>query len=213
MDTSKNNQYVRLEISDSPTGRVKFHYRMPGIEEELLVSSRSITEYDVPPFNPVSTHQYVEIGAGVGEFTPWLVSVMPDGPRPIIIDPAPYGILLLELQECKPFLRNEHQIKKADVIEQRLKTILDPLKVRLYQKTLVNAIREHLELWQCADFIVDHAGAIEWGKITERLTDEELTQAYQILAKPGCVVHASSGGYGHREGYSDIIYYEIHRQF
>ena len=64
-----------------------------------FISHRDIFEYPRELRKINTSFQYVEIGAGLGEFMTYLTSgLRKDSPKPIVIDPANYELLLEMLE-------------------------------------------------------------------------------------------------------------------
>lgn len=140
---------------------IYFTYQSNG--EEILVTGRRIQDYERPiremPLFP--NRQYVEVGAGLGEFVPHLLRTVKDlAHKPIVIDPADYSLMhdmlseAAESSDIDPITRN-----KLYVMRDRARTILDRSRVRLVNKTLLRALDEDPDLKGCADVVIDNFGA------------------------------------------------------
>jgi hypothetical protein len=180
-----------LELQLYQGGGGDFFYPWPSYHNKVRVTSRTLSNYNVEDFAPQPGKQYVEIGAGLGAFTPWLVERLEDAsPLPIVIDPAPYPDMLRMICQVKRRLRGTMR-ETAVELERRARILLDPRKVQLYRKTLFRATGDHPELRHCADMIVDNVGAITWGDVTEVQSEYDLMNAYRLLAKRAATLRAS----------------------
>ena len=129
----------------------------------LYITGRDITEYDSDiktlKLNPL--HQYVEIGAGLGEFTPRLIETF--GSRlknkPIVIDPGNYSVMADLLNYALTLSIEDRMKVKLRRLNQRCEIIRDPKQVKLINLTLEEAITQHPEILGIADVVIDNAGA------------------------------------------------------
>jgi|APSaa5957512622_1039677.scaffolds.fasta_scaffold90475_2 hypothetical protein len=105
--------------------------------------------------------QYLEVGAGIGEFVPYLVRKFGKTlkNKPIVIDPINYTGLREMLDFSKALELPERIDRKVSEFIARIDIITDPNRVRLTNTTLLKAISKHPELIGSADYVVDHAAS------------------------------------------------------
>ena len=106
----------------------------------MWITGRGINEYDYnTPTIIDPSLQYLEVGAGMGEFTPLVVR---NNPRniPIIIDPANYPLMLEMLQFAYERPINEKLRDKISILQERCKIIINPDKVNLINLPLEKAL-------------------------------------------------------------------------
>ena len=138
-----------------------------------IITSRDVEKYlNLPSMNINPLLQYLEVGAGLGEFTPLVVRNNPIN-KPIVIDPANYPLMLDLLRSAyKKNLKRELK-ERIGVLQERCETLLNPHKVNLINLTLEQALEQHPELNGIADVVVDNFGAIHYSSYTK----EERRQA------------------------------------
>ncbi len=157
--------HVENIASDPDMGKVFFYtgvfhknLRLP--KTELPITGRSFPQYvrkrkDLVPINP--RYQYVDVGAGLGEFVPALVTRFGKlNYRPIIIDPANYRLM----KEILTYAHN-HGTSSQKTIEaflKRIDLITNPKLVRLINMKLGEAVETYPKLHGTADVVVDMAG-------------------------------------------------------
>jgi len=166
-----------------PYGRLRIEYGSSFLSTEIseiirlsihigghTVTYRSLAEYRqfgaIPrDFLPEPDKQYLEVGAGLGEFVPYIVRSLSSSliHRPIVIDPVDYA-LIIELLECVISLGLDgNDTNTARELIERVKIITDPTKVNLYNLTIEDAFGGHPELFDgCADLVVDLMGARQY---------------------------------------------------
>lgn len=193
----KSTKYSLVLIDDEiDLGRVHFvnwnkaDPRFP--ETGIPITGRSLTEYakHLPNLVISPKLQYVEVGAGLGEFIPALAERFNEKIRPpIIIDPANYPLMreMLEYVLGKN-LTDAKQTERAKAFLERIKIITNPDKVRLYNKTLGRAIHENPELIGCADAVLDFTGPKIYSETEIRKDDKfnsgkELKQRLELRIK------------------------------
>lgn len=135
-------------------------------EAKLIITGRDIEEYsfflDKIKINP--TLQYVEIGAGLGEFTPLIVSEYGDSlkHKPIVIDPADYQVMKDILKYAARIGFGDELDEKFNKWIERCEIISNPNKVTLINSTLENALSQHSWLNGIADVVTDNRGALTY---------------------------------------------------
>lgn len=147
-----------------------------------------ITARDYKDHHPIilghhfdSSKQYVEVGAGLGEFIQRVALLKNGNIPPIVIDPADYALLeemlrftLKRLPEIVPKKEYDFHFYHTRVEEliSRCETIQNHSLVRLYSVTLETAAKRE-ELRGIADVVVDNLGArfysTDWKKTTSAL--------------------------------------------
>jgi hypothetical protein len=141
----------------------------------------SISRYQkfecVPPIDTLSTDmQYLEVGAGLGAFIPYIVRHFGDRlkHKPIVIDPVDYGFVIALLEEgiARGLSPRHAAIAQENIARARI--ITDPHKVRLYNCTLEYAVRHHPELQGCADLVVELCGPSTYSLASGTWTDSLL---------------------------------------
>lgn len=104
--------------------------------------------------------QYIEVGAGLGGFTPDVVRYTQAAPNfkpPIVIDPVSYHELGKLLTSGRKRATDEGK-KRIDTFLERCEVMLDPTKVRHYRTTLTRAVARHPELHGAGDVVLDRLG-------------------------------------------------------
>lgn len=133
----------------------------------LHITGRNLDEYEahekqtIVTFLDDSRKQYLEVGAGLGELVPYLVRTFGKSlqKRPIIIDPVNYRVLGEMLRYSQDLELPERTRQKVNELLARIEIIENPLKVRLINTTLLNAVSKFPDLIGCADCVVDCAAA------------------------------------------------------
>lgn len=162
-----------LEIEfDRPDGvlltflDVHFFHRTGG-HEPILISERDLKQYfdyfsDLKIINP--KFKYLEIGAGLGGFIPFLALEWSQRleSKPIVIDPADYRLMAHMLRYAKELRLGADIDKRLDELIQRAEIILDPEKVYLVNMALGEAIRSMPELQSVADVVIDLLGPVNY---------------------------------------------------
>jgi len=146
---------------------VIFKWNLPKEKFPVFITARDFKNYDEDVqeilFDP--TKQYVEIGAGLGEFIPRLVSEFNGDCKnlPIVIDPANYNLMQKMLKEG---INQSNKRKVEGDIINRLETLIercrifrDSSKVKLINTSLGQALSEYPELKGLADFVIENRGA------------------------------------------------------
>ena len=130
---------------------------------KLFITGRNIQEYDADIRNHIinPSYQYVEVGAGLGEFTPRLMETFGDeiNNRPIIIDPANYDALNGLLDFALTLNLGDGMRDMLNSFNRRCKLIKNPQLVTLINLTLEEALETHFEILGIADVVVDNMGA------------------------------------------------------
>lgn len=132
------------------------------------------------PFDP--NLKYVEVGAGLGELTPYLVKNLDLKHKPIVIDPVDYNVMLEMLSHALgDGLGEPYESRLHDLID-RCNIISDPRKVELVNTTLEDAVDSGLIQKGIADVTVDVCGAYLYG---ER---ERTKSLLRYLTKEGGII-------------------------
>ncbi|MEK6900098.1 MAG: hypothetical protein AABX05_03155 [Nanoarchaeota archaeon] len=132
-----------------------------------IITTRDIGRYlNLPSMNINPSLQYLEVGAGLGEFTPLVVRSNPRH-RPIVIDPANYPLMLKMLKSAYNRDLKEELKERIRILQERCEIILNPAKVNLINLTLEEALAQHPELEGIADVVVDNFGAIHYSSETK----------------------------------------------
>ncbi len=177
-----------------------FRASSPNGGTPLIITGRDLNEHDqflrdlcIDP-----SLQYVEIGAGLGEFTPSLVDRYNGSleHKPIVIDPADYQVIRELLKYAIDFGFCDELNDKFREWIKRCDTILDPNKVTLVNLTLGDALSENTYLNGSSDVVIDHRGPLTYPS-TETIHDEALgddvikqrvSNLEKRLAKPGGIL-------------------------
>jgi hypothetical protein len=127
------------------------------------ITARDMGEYDneVKDLIIKPDLQYLEVGAGLGEFTPSIIRKF-NGEllyRPIVIDPVNYDVMYSLIKFAKNLTNDNLMNVKLKELQDRCEIILDNTKVNLINLTLENALKTHPELVRVADVVVDNVGA------------------------------------------------------
>ena len=140
---------------------ISVHYAF-SLKKSAFVTGRNIEDYDSDirdlMINPEL--QYIEVGAGMGEFIP-LVTMSNPKHLPIVIDPINYETIKGLLQYSLTFNLKDMQ-KRVKKLLDNCNIITNPKKVRLINTTLDYAILDEENLG-IADIVVDNVGASHYG--------------------------------------------------
>lgn len=145
--------------------------------------------------NPDRNLQYIEVGAGLGEFIQKLIDAQIDK-RPIVIDPAPYGIMQEMLEYILPIVEIETHYERCLKLIERAKLMQNAEKVNLINLTLKDAILQHPEIKGIGDILVDNYGGTIWS------TKEAGNRPNDILNLEGLLLR--EGGVSYTQEYSSI---------
>lgn len=106
--------------------------------------------------------QYLEIGAGLGEFIPYLIESLKGKltKKPIIIDFADHFLMLDMLWEARKLGLGSLRNDRLETLINRATIVLDKDRVSFINLRLGQALQLHPELETSADVIVDQCGAI-----------------------------------------------------
>lgn len=111
--------------------------------------------------NPDRNLQYIEVGSGLGELIPKLIDAQIDK-RPIVIDPAPYGIMQEMLEYILQIVEIETHYERCLKLIERAKLMQNRDKINLINLTLKDAIIQHPEIKGIGDILVDNYGGVIW---------------------------------------------------
>lgn len=164
--------------------------------ELVAISERDIKQYfdyfkELKTINP--KFQYLEVGAGLGGFIPFLAVEWNQrlASIPIVIDPADYRLMAHMLRYAKQLNLGADVDKRLNELIQRAEIILDPKKVYLVNRTLGEAIRSMPELQGVADVVIDLLGPVnypstEFSGSTAHTADIEslVLEMEKVLLKP-----------------------------
>jgi hypothetical protein len=166
-------------LLSTEAGKITIAVRRRG-EHMCPITHRSFSEYQelykIPEgFVPEPDKQYLEVGAGLGEFVPKIVRELDDrlSNRPVVIDPVDYGLLIEMLYIATEEGMDEENDLVGRELTGRARIITDSEKVKLYNLTLEEAVRNHPELTGCADLVVDCAGASSYSRNTALVSELE----------------------------------------
>jgi hypothetical protein len=165
-----SNREFGLHEVKSP---LEVHFEIPSRRLDFeLITGRDMDDYiDIASYHsnsgkskllPLdSSLQYVEIGAGLGEFTPYLIKQLGTSLRhkPIVIDPADYAIMKDMLHYAISQHFGERYDERCLEFSERCDIISDPEKVKLFSMTLGQAVKGFPELMQIGDVVIDLCGA------------------------------------------------------
>ncbi|MDP3990553.1 MAG: hypothetical protein Q8Q01_05105 [archaeon] len=138
--------------------------------------------------NPDQTLQYIEIGAGLGEFIPKLVDAQVKK-RPIIIDPAPYETMQEMLEYILPEIEIEAHYERCLELVKRAKLMQDSKKVNLINLTLKDALDQHPEIREVGDILVDNYGGVIWSTTESGNKLEDIFFLEGLLLREGGLLY------------------------
>jgi len=129
--------------------------------------------------------QYIEVGAGLGELIPKLIGAQIDK-RPIVIDPAPYGIMQEMLEYILQLVEIQTHHERCLKLIERAKLMQDQDKVNLINLTLKDALDQHPEIKGIGNILIDNYGGVtgSTSKIGNR-PDDILNLEAQLLKEKG----------------------------
>lgn len=147
----------------------------------VLVTDRSIREYHGSfhemPWN--RDFQYVDVGAGLGGFIPYLVEDLGVNKKPIVIDPCDYAHMREMLITARQLVEGTALQPRIDMLLHRSEIYLDSSRVVLVQEPVQDAIRNHPELIGIADVVLDHWATGRYCHKDMRDADTQLLKAAQ----------------------------------
>ncbi|MBI2659178.1 hypothetical protein HYX05_03730 [Candidatus Woesearchaeota archaeon] len=169
VDLTRKNVPLKEFPSDN-----ELMFTAPGHHGHARITGRDLAQHHSEVGNMVinPSFQYVEIGAGLGEFTPHLVKTTPHAPKPIVVDPANYWLMKDVLDYARSLNLSARINKLAEILSKRAAVISDPSKVMLINMTLMEAFEAHPSLEGIADVVIDHGGAYSWCEETEKQASE-----------------------------------------
>lgn len=167
---SQGGEYHLGIREDAPKDeyRVVVNFNSPGAEESgFPITARDMPHYrrSYPHLPEDPTKQYLEIGPGLGGFIPYLVHSYRTQLRclPIAIDPANFAIIQLliksALDQQKETQLSPADMQRLELLYRRCLIMRDDTKVRLISTTAARAARQHPDIRQIADVVIDHYGA------------------------------------------------------
>lgn len=133
-------------------------FTVPYNGSEFLVTSRGLKNYK-PEVRDLKTNpefQYTEVGAGLGEFIPYIIDK--GASFPTVIDPADYPLMKDMLMHMKSCLRSNGHDDYISCLIDRCETIMDPGKVKLFNTYLGEALKKYPQLERSSDVVVDNWG-------------------------------------------------------
>lgn len=135
--------------------------------QPIMVTGRDYSQYPklYRVINPL--FQYIEVGAGLSGYLPFISEKCLLKKRPIVIDPVKYEVLQTMMLFAKTggFV-DEKLISRLETLIDRTRFYLDSDKVWLINSTLHEAVRNHPELKGIADMVVDNCGARTYPQMT-----------------------------------------------
>ncbi|MBT4805263.1 hypothetical protein HON71_03760 [Candidatus Woesearchaeota archaeon] len=164
-------------------------------KNSIAITSRPIIEYRIEqPFFPDPKKQYCEIGPGLGEYIPFLVKQFekfPNAVKPIAIDLVDYDNLIeiMNYAVDEGFTTSESVEREINTLIERAKIITDPEKVRLINKPLGQALKDHPELLGTVDDVVDNMAAVFHSDISEGIKMERMERLRDFLLKPELIAY------------------------
>lgn len=141
-------------------------------EWAYVISSRYVHQYKrmMSGFDIHPDKQLIEVGAGLSqaavEWADRAALLQPQGPKPIVIDPANYHLMgdmintAIELAPQEPHI--EKLLHVLQDLKYRCSVILDPDRIRLLSMRLEDAHCEHAELQGTANTVVDYYAAASY---------------------------------------------------
>ncbi len=154
-------------VHDGPFdfAHTSFHSK-PDINRGLWITARDFQEYDPDIRNHMvyPAYQYIDVGAGLGEFIPRLVKTFESKLEnlPLIIDPANYDAMQGLLDFSLTLDTGIRMKEKLSRLNERCRLITDPRIIRLINLTLEEALKQHNEILGIADIVIDNAGASQY---------------------------------------------------
>ena len=139
----------------------------------IPITARGLKDYPIQKNKINPKLQYLDIGAGYAEFTPYLTSLNPTK-KPIVIEPANLDLTGRLLLFAKSNLCDKDQLSKIERLIQRHNILIDSSKVRLINHTLGKAIKEFPDLREIADRVLDRAGPLVYLE-TEMVMGEQFS--------------------------------------
>ncbi len=182
MSRSGSKFYFRIPIHDMVV-TVNGHDLHPGYGlDPSRQQAAYLSEVVKIAASPRRSFQYVEIGAGLGEFIPTIARFSLKK-RPIVIDPANYELMLEMFGQMEKYVELPSDQDELDKLVRRAKIICDSSKVHLVNSTLGTALREHPELRGIGDVVIECYGPGYWH--TESTEPQDINGLEQQLVKAG----------------------------
>ncbi len=175
LDLDSEKGYTFIALPDNCT----FEYEING--QTILVTDRSMREYH-GPFHEMPRNkdfQYVDVGAGLGGFIPYLVNDLGVSKKPIVIDPCDYAHMREMLTTARQLVQGTDLQYRIDLLLHRSEIYLDSSRVVLVQEPVRDAIRNHPELIGITDVVLDHWATGRYSHKDMRETDKQLLKAAQ----------------------------------
>ncbi len=129
--------------------------------EHCLVTARDMSGYKALIRNHQQSRelQYIDVGAGLGEFTPNLIRKFDSLPyKPIIIDPFNYDLATEMMEYAFDKVPEISQPRLIELLD-RIRIIKDKNKIRLINTKLSEAIVNFPEIMGISDVVLDSHGA------------------------------------------------------
>ena len=164
-------------------------------KESIAITPRPINQYGIEqPFFPDPKKQYCEIGPGLGEYIPFLVEKFnrySDAIKPLAIDLVNYDniIEMLNYAVDEGLTSSEYLEQEAIKLIERAEIITNPKKVKLINKPLGQALKDHPELLGTVDDVVDNWGATLYNEISEGISIGQMKLLEKSLLKPELVAY------------------------
>lgn len=153
--TVQEPRYNNIIFQTHPKDSSQAHTFITGRNfEEYIINLRDLE------INPEL--QYLEVGAGLGEFMPHLIKNHGSylKKKPIVIDPANYEVMDKMLDYAINMDFSAAIKNKLNILKQRGNIITNPKNVYLINSTLEEAMRKYPLLIQSSDVVIDHAAAV-----------------------------------------------------
>ena len=157
---TEHSLHINPHFSESNDWKSLYFYA-PWKNSKMLVTARDFSDYNANVLKiPIdSKFQYIEVGAGLGGFVQYVVEKLEGScPRPIIIDPVNYDVLLNLLAFAENQALNAAQYARIKTLKARCNLFLDRTKVNVISAKLSYAVNNNSRLLNIADFVVDNKG-------------------------------------------------------
>ncbi|PIZ51817.1 hypothetical protein COY27_02300 [Candidatus Woesearchaeota archaeon CG_4_10_14_0_2_um_filter_33_13] len=140
--------------------------------------------------NPDPKKTYLEVGAGLGEFT-----ILPGV---IVIDPADFQLMRSMLLTFRPYVVDKDLGRFEEVLG-RCNRMLNPKQVKLLNIRLSQALARN-QLGEVADLVVDNFAAFEYRSNVEGCSYEDILMMEGTLLKDGGLLYTDEYVYQKEKG-------------
>ena len=185
-----------VDLSEATEFRACLLIQNPQSNKKVIVTGRDFDEYPVININP--ENQYIEIGAGLGGFVPWMVANHKMKHKPIVIEQLNYDAAEVLLHIGRDVAQHKGYDKNLlDRIEkfiQRADTYTYSNDINLITLPLGWALNTFPQLKGSADVVIDHLASTYYTQVEFPLSYKDFNARRHIydmrisLLKPNGII-------------------------